>query len=90
MESRGSASGSQNTWASKWVCMSTKPGGDDVSLGVEVARAGSSMAPARRLVRPDAESDRCRGCPGSVDQRSVANDEIEHGSFPFSDVTLKP
>ncbi len=45
-------SGSQNTWASRWVWPSMKPGRDDVALGVDLLAPRSPIRPTRAMRPP--------------------------------------
>ena len=76
----GATIGSQVTWPSKWVWMSTKPGRDEQPVGVDLAGAACSSTSPTAVIVDAGDRDVApeRRCPGAVDDRAVADDEISH------------
>ena len=67
----GLSVGSQNAWASRWVCTSMKPGADDPAVGVDRVRGavvvdvadGDDAAASDADVGADAPERPCRRRP---------------------------
>ena len=76
--------GSQASWASRWVWMSTNPGVTMQPSASIVRRPSPSTSPTATTRSPSmATSAGVRRSAGAVDDRAVADDEIVHRGSPW-------
>ena len=74
---------SQKTWASMWVWPSTKPGRDDVALGVDLSRAPlADAADEGDAVADDADVGPVRAEARPVDHGAVADHQVVRHAAP--------